>query len=328
MSPTAEATAECAMTRSAASRPQDLGDHAGGGLLPQDEVSGLEVPMPLSARTGDADYHVTKDPRVKLVEWRDLVTVSPWQAFVEVTLSMPWLVACLGCFALIQYTGSWWWMVPAQICAFYLFLTGLRQAHNAYHYAIGVSRRGCDLLMFWLSIAMTGSMHAVQISHLHHHRHNLTNEDVEGFTAKLKWWQAMLVGPYFPMKLHWFALKVGNPHQLRWVYAELGGNVVWYVAAAWISLGLGQWWLGLFVITMWLGQCGTGFFAVWTVHHDCDDKHQIARTQRGWFKNLISYQMFHHIEHHLFPAVPTCHWADLGQRLDEAASELREKHVY
>lgn len=328
MSPTAEATVERTLVESQTPRPEELTLHASGELPTQDEVSGVEVPMPLSALPGDDDYHITKDPRVRAIEWRDLVQVSRWQAFKEVTLSMPWITASLVFFALIQFGGSWLWLIPALISSFYLFLTGLRQTHNAYHYAIGVSRRGCDLLMFWLSIVMTGSMHAVQINHLHHHRHNMTDEDVEGFTAKLKWWQAMLVGPYFPYKLHKFALQAGKPNQLRWVYAELIGNVVWYAVVAYISLALGQWWLGLFLITMWLGQCGTGFFAVWTVHHDCDDTHHIARTQRGWFKNLISYQMFHHIEHHLFPAVPTCHWAKLGKRLDEAAPELRSKWVY
>jgi hypothetical protein len=29
------------------------------------------------------------------------------------------------------------------------------------------------------------------------------------------------------------------------------------------------------------------FFAVWTVHHGCASAGRIARTQRGWLKNLI-----------------------------------------
>ena len=346
MSPTAEATAEKPVESTnaeggrplstgekgsdplSAGRPEDLTVHSSGETPTADEVSGMEIVVPLSALPGDENYHVTKDPRVKAVEWRDLVKVTKFQAFKEVTLSLPWIAASLVCFWLIQSTGSWWWMIPAQISAFYLFLTGLRQTHNAYHYAVGISRRGCDLLMFFLSIVMTGSMHAVQINHLHHHRHNLGEEDVEGFTAKLKWWQAMAVGPYFPLKLHWFAFKIGRPNQLKWVRAELLGNVVWYGVVAYLTFALGQWWLGLFLLTMWAGQSGTGFFAVWTVHHGCDEAHHIARTQRGWLKNAISYQMFHHIEHHLFPAVPTCHWAKLGKRLDEAAPELKEVMVY
>ena len=285
-------------------------------------------PLPLPSSPGHEGYQITKDPRLEAIEWRDLVQVTKWQAFIEVTLSLPWLVLSLLSFWRFQHTGSWWWLLLAQISAFYLFLTGLRQTHGAFHQALGVSRRGCDLLMYFLSIVMTGSMHAVQINHLHHHRHNLTDEDIEGFTARLAWWQALLVGAYFPLKLHRAAFRMGKPARLRWVRAELIGNAIWYAVAAWISLGLGQWWVGAFVATMWLGQCTTGFFAVWTVHHGCDETHHIARTQRGWLKNFVSYQMFHHIEHHVFPAVPTCHWPELGKRLDQAAPELRQKRVF
>ena len=79
---------------------------------------------------------------------------------------------------------------------------------------------------------------------------------------------------------------------------------------------------------MAIGQCGTACFAVWTVHHDCDRHHYIARTQRTWWKNFISYNMFFHTEHHLFPTVPTCHLPELARRLDQAAPELATKQVY
>jgi len=82
------------------------------------------------------------------------------------------------------------------------------------------------------------------------------------------------------------------------------------------------------VIVMAAGQCLTAFFAVWTVHHDCDRSHFIARTLRGWLKNALTFSMFFHVEHHLFPKVPTCHLGRLAQRLDDAAPELQQKRVF
>jgi len=288
-------------------------------------------PLPVAQsdiKPGDAGYLILKDKRLKNVQWIDLVKVSKWQAFVEVTLSVPWTTGALAAYWYAQHSGQSWWSAVAIFCCFYVFLTGLRQAHNAFHYSVGIPRWGCEALMTYLSVVMTGSMHAVQLNHLHHHRHNLSKDDVEGFTALLPWWQAMAVGPYFALKLHWFAFKIGKPANLRWVGIDLAANLLLYAAAAWLYFGYHQWWLAVYVITMWIGQCGTGFFAVWTVHHGCDNQQHIARTQRGWLKNLISYQMFHHIEHHLFPAVPTCHWAKLGARIDEALPDLRTKSVY
>jgi fatty acid desaturase len=76
------------------------------------------------------------------------------------------------------------------------------------------------------------------------------------------------------------------------------------------------------------GECLTGFFAVWTVHHHCDAEGQFARTQRGAWKNLVSYEMFYHLEHHLFPAVPTPRLPELAARLDRAMPQVARKQVF
>jgi fatty acid desaturase len=76
---------------------------------------------------------------------------------------------------------------------------------------------------------------------------------------------------------------------------------------------------------MLAGECLTAFFAVWTVHHDCQEN-DLARTQRGRWINRLCYSMFFHAEHHLFPAVPTCHLEALARRLDEA-TRLENKLV-
>jgi fatty acid desaturase len=95
-----------------------------------------------------------------------------------------------------------------------------------------------------------------------------------------------------------------------------------------VALSIGWVPLRAHVLTMIAGQCFTAFFAVWTVHHDCEPTGRIARTQRGWLKNVASYDMFHHVEHHLFPAVPTCHLPELSRRLDRVAPEYKDLTVY
>ncbi|HEY4417382.1 MAG TPA: hypothetical protein VGO57_16950, partial [Verrucomicrobiae bacterium] len=67
------------------------------------------------------------------IEWRDLVALTPCERNRELTLSLPWLVL-----SLVFYANGWWWLgLP---CSFYFFLTGLRQSHNAQHYALGFPR--------------------------------------------------------------------------------------------------------------------------------------------------------------------------------------------
>jgi beta-carotene hydroxylase len=38
--------------------------------------------------------------------------------------------------------------------------------------------------------------------------------------------------------------------------------------------------------------------------------------------------MFYHLEHHLFPAVPTCNLGKLAKRLDAAAPEWSQRQVF
>jgi fatty acid desaturase len=49
----------------------------------------------------------------------------------------------------------------------------------------------------------------------------------------------------------------------------------------------------------------------------------LARTIRSPLRNALSFNMFFHLEHHLFPQVPTAHLPVLARRLDRAVPEAR-----
>ena len=53
-----------------------------------------------------------------------------------------------------------------------------------------------------------------------------------------------------------------------------------------------------------------------------------ARTIRNALKARLTYSMFYHVEHHLFPSVPTCRLHVLAQRLDRVAPELSALRVF
>jgi fatty acid desaturase len=129
----------------------------------------------------------------------------------------------------------------------------------------------------------------------------------------------LLYGPVFLVRLHMRGFRLGRRRHRRWILAELAAG------ALWVFLVFALWY---HVAVMAVGQSMTSFFAVWTVHHDCDRSHQIARTPRGKVKNRISFEMVFHLEHHLFPKVPTCHLPRLADRLDSAAPELQAHQVF
>ncbi len=267
---------------------------------------------------------ILRDPRLNQVEWKDLCDLSRFEVFYEVLIYLPWLAASLV-FAHLGGSHHALWFAPALACSFMFFLCGLRQVHNAFHYAVGVSPAAHEWLMFVLSPLMMSAMHAVQFNHLRHHRHCMDDEDVEAMSAKMPGWKALLTGPQFPVMLHKTALQKGNARLRRWIYWEF----VAMAALALFAFAVVDWtFLRYHVIAMVVGQSFSAFFAVWTVHHDCDRDHYIARTIRNPMKAFVTYDMFYHVEHHLFPTVPTCKLPRLAERLDRVAPELRTKLVF
>ena len=251
------------------------------------------------------------------IEWNDLRYLTKRQKIIELLLSLPWLIASI-------YLYNIDWILAGLICSFFFFLTALRQAHGAQHYSLGFNRRFHDVFMALLSVLMLSSIHALQATHMHHHRHCLDESDIEAGTANMPWWKAIMVGPRFIIELHIEGFRLAKSYKKPWILLELG------LIASWIPVGFIfldssiQWHLSAMI----LGECLTGFFAIWTVHHECDKNGIIARTQRGVWKNLISYEMFYHLEHHLFPAVPTPNLPELSKRLDEVQSNLDELQVF
>jgi fatty acid desaturase len=267
---------------------------------------------------------ILRDPRLAQVEWKDLCALSGGEVVREVLIYAPWLLAS---WLFAHWAATWHpaWYAAALAASFMFFLCGLRQVHNAFHYAVGVSPRAHEWLMFVLSPLMMSAMHAVQWNHLRHHRHCMDDDDFEAVSARMPGWKALLTGPRFPVLLHRKALELARPRVRRWIAAELAAMLALAVLAFGV---LDAAFLRYHVIAMVVGQCFSAFFAVWTVHHDCDRSHYIARTLRNDVKSFVSYNMFYHVEHHLFPAVPTCHLPRLAKRLDRVAPELRSRQVW
>jgi len=269
-------------------------------------------------KVGPEIPEIFRDSRLRSVHWRDLVPVGRLEIVFELALPAFWLALSLA-------AARVHWYLPALASSFLFFLTGLRLVHNAFHSALGIGRGATDAVLGIMSVIMLGSMHAVKFNHLRHHRLTLGEGDVEGRSAEMPAWRALLFGPAFPVLLHATALGHKQKALRAQVIGELAANVIW------VSMVFDVWHVGVLryhVIAMAVGQCFTAFFAVWTVHHHCYRTHYIARTLRNRIKNAVTFQMFLHIEHHLFPAVHTCHLSALSQRIDEVAPELKSKIVF
>jgi fatty acid desaturase len=262
-------------------------------------------------------HALRQSARIRASAWRDLIALRPREQAKELLLPLPFLLAARIAFAADVPLVPW-------LASAYFFLAGLRLVHDAFHDNLALPRPAGHALLAALSGVMLGSMHAVRITHLQHHRHCLGPDDVEGQTARRSAMSAIAAGVAFPFRLHHAAWRRGSRSDRRFIATELLlTSMLLALAAAQVSAQLTH-----HVMLMVIAQALTGFFAVWTVHHDVDEERQVARTMRHRVKSALALGMFFHLEHHLFPRVPTCHLPQLAERLDRAAPELSKVTVY
>lgn len=249
------------------------------------------------------------------IQWQDLRQLRPTEIIYNVVLSLPFLLL------------SWWsaaqglWLL-ALIVSFFFFTAALRQAHDCYHRTLGVSKVATELMLFALSITMLCSTHAIRYTHLNHHRDPLGDSDVEGNWARLPWYQALLGGGIFSIAIQWFGLTHGSRRNRLLVAID----ILLISAVIVIALITMHPVLMYHVLVMLVANMLVGFFAVWSVHHGCDDI-IYARSERHPLVNLVTFNLLYHIEHHLFPAVPTNHLPTLAKRLDAIAPQWTQQPV-
>ena len=177
---------------------------------------------------------IMRDPRVRSVEWKDLLSLNTWEVVKELLLVFPWLLTSL----VLAYVG---WYLPALGFSFIFFLCGLRVVHNAYHYAMGIPRLATEWVMFVLSVLMLSAMHALQQTHLHHHKHCMDEEDVEAESARMSGFRARSASET-PARVPPEPMALMKASTLPPVWAQISGPVpsTWACLLATLSNWLAQ----------------------------------------------------------------------------------------
>lgn len=260
---------------------------------------------------------MTEQELLKTVQWKDLKSLNVKEIFIENSLTIPFFVLSIT----LAYFKQYLFALP--FSAFF-FLTGLRQVHNGFHHALGTSKFLTWLTLYLNSILMIVSIHAVKFNHLRHHKHCLSEEDYEGKSAKMTWYGAILYGPIHFFLIHKVTFQLGNAQYKKNLLLELMSICIFVGIVFYLQLNF----LIYHISVMLIGEFLMAFFAVWTVHHHTHEHPQFARTQRSHWKNKITFNMFYHLEHHLFPAVPTIKLPELAKRIDQAFPKMEKKKTF
>ena len=237
----------------------------------------------------------------------DLLFVTRQQQIIA--LVRPFL--CVVCYWLFAALG--WWPL-AILSVMLLFITIVACAHDLVHRSLGLPHKLNEILLALIGMLVLESGHAYKVSHLQHHRTFPNDDDPEGNPAHISFWRAILEGPIFLFRL-WFWAWQRAPRERAWLLLE----ALWF----WTFLLAGiLLWPDTHTILIYtlLVIAGSWVYPISTVHlpHNVHGENALFQTYtlRGRIIPALFLELTYHLEHHLYPAVPSHHYAQLADRLE------------
>ncbi|MEO3824212.1 fatty acid desaturase [Actinomadura sp. B10D3] len=228
------------------------------------------------------------------------------------TLSLPYAGTAL--FAAVWAAG-WWWLTP--LVAFGIFVAVVTATHDVVHRSLGLGRRSTEWALFLLGAVLLESGHAYRATHLQHHRTFPSDEDPEGYPANLSAVGAVLYGPVFLARLWGWAFRRASVSQRAWLLAE--------AALPFVAVGAGLFFSRGLLVYAVMVIVGSWVYPLLTVHlphrHYGDTPLTQTHTLRGRVVPALFLELTYHLEHHLYPQVPSHHLARLARRLDPVLAE-------
>ncbi|WP_372369302.1 fatty acid desaturase [Candidatus Uabimicrobium sp. HlEnr_7] len=255
---------------------------------------------------------------------KDLLKTSSFEKYLIVI--RPFIA--LAVFVVAAYL-EWWYALPFLI--FLIFVSVVTATHDIVHNSIGLSRKQTEWLLFIMGSILLESGHAYRKTHHYHHRNFPAHDDLEGTPAHIGFWGSLLHGPVFIPRLWLWAFKNSEKGsaEKRWIIIE----GLWPFAFVAISILVLPWTPApLFYATMAIvGSWVYPMLNVYWLHKDFGDHsiHQ-SRTVRGWFISELFLGLTYHLEHHLYPQVPSHNLPQLAKRLDPFLEEqgVRIYHLF
>ncbi len=238
----------------------------------------------------------------------DLLVTTPQQR--RIALIRPFIG--LMVYLLAAHLGLW---ALTPLIVFLIFVAVVTVTHDVVHGSLGLNKRQTHWALLAMGAVLLESGHAYRLTHRQHHTHfpDDETEDPEGYPANLGLFGALLYGPLFLWRLWWWAFRRG--HDRIWLLVEgalpilavIGGIGLWNTSPA----------LLVYAAMAITGSWVYPMLTVYLPHKDYGDTPLTqTHTLRGRIIPLVFLELTYHLEHHLYPQVPSHHLAELARRLD------------
>ncbi|HQX50991.1 MAG TPA: fatty acid desaturase [Planctomycetaceae bacterium] len=249
----------------------------------------------------------------------DLLHTTPGQRVVA--LARPFIgVAAFFVAAHLE----WWFVTP--LILFLTFIAVVTVTHDVVHNSLGLNRKQTDVALFLLGAILFESGHAYRATHSQHHSVFPDLDDPEGEPARMSFWRAVIHGPLFLPILWLWAIRRSRGSDRLWLVIE----AVWCIAGV---VGAGLFWpvVPAFSLYVLLAVIGSWVYPLLTVHlphrHYGDSPLNQTHTLRGVVIPKLFLELTYHLEHHLYPQVPSHNLPELSRRLEPAFHRFGVKPV-
>ena len=243
----------------------------------------------------------------------DLLRTTPQQRWIS--LARPFVGVL---FYIVACILDLWWLTP--IIILLTFVAVVTVTHDVVHGTLGLNSRQADWALFFMGAVLMESGHAYRITHQRHHAifpAETEHDDPEGYPAHLSLLGAILYGPIFLLRLWLWAwqMSIGKPIQRLWLLVE--GILPWLVVIAGGILWDDTPYILLYATLAIVGSWIYPLLTVYLPHKDFGDTPlNQTHTLRGHIIPALFLELTYHLEHHLYPQVPSHNLKLLSQRLD------------
>jgi len=220
----------------------------------------------------------------------------------------------VGAFMLTAYFDLW---LLTPLIVFLIFVAVVTVTHDVVHGTLGLTRRQTEWTLFLMGAVLMESGHAYRTTHRQHHTTFPGDDDPEGYPAKMGMIGAILYGPVFLGRLWLWAFRRNRrrPDQRAWLLLEAT------LPFSMVIVGISAWertpYVLLYIVLAIVGSWVYPLLTVYLPHKDFGDTpFTQTHTLRGRILPAIFLELTYHLEHHLYPQVPSHHLAELARRLD------------
>jgi|GEM_PF-1025523 len=268
------------------------------------------IDMPDWARRSHRSLDAIDVPGLHQIDTEVMDNLRPLAAFM---IARPLLAAIA--FWITALNG--WWIIAVPL-VWLVYGSAVSAVHHFIHGSLGLSARARHAWLTILGCLVAESGHALQTTHLLHHRAGSHLPDPEGYVENATWREMPIAAVKFRYRLAFWGLRRGNRRPI--VAAEMGFHAFIHIASLLLLPVLPELWVFLTLIHIasftFAALAGKGPQTNWG--RAIESPLVRVHTRLG---RVLFFSHDQHLEHHAWPKVPLSRLHRLHEHLEPVLAE-------